>query len=575
MHAEKTNKVSSDPGNIKPKTIEELQKKPFYNTKENIYRVNKLMKLMEILQKPDFDIELDEMKFSKVKKYKDYPLVKLTHEELKKLLSNYDLKEETYINFLGINKIDNDSYSLQLDVFTDKFIRINLKDITFEENCDAIFKMYDKKNEGKISKKDFYDLMMYFSQISLLAFDNSTMDIISNSVFSAIDKSKKGHITKQDLKTFLEKYKDKDLSINPFTKVKAVDAVTKIRDRASTVISPEDEIELERIARKRDRSKINKFWFLNKKMIIFTIIYFCLCFTSGMVNLSLEKGRQYANTKAARFFAGIIFLNFSFILLFMCTTTITFLSSTKLKFFLPLGDTVYYHEVCGCVLGVSAVIHAIIHIAGDFREIAAICATKAAKKYVTVAWLLFSNVTGLTGFLAFITFMMVIIPPLIPYIRNNKYEVFWYIHKLFYVGIGLLVAHANTPDTARWPVLFYLILPSVLWVIELIFRIVRYCMNKTKIKRLKYLQSGVIVLELEKPKNFNYLCGQYASINIPVLAKWEWHPFTFASSPEDDNVYFYIAPAGDWCRDLKKLDPKEAAKAEAKEKSDDKRNKLY
>ena len=561
---DKINNNTGNSGNIVPKSREALLKKEFFEPKDNIYRIKKLNQLVENLQKPDFDIELDEMKITKLQKYKDYALVKLTEEELKKILGNFDIKEPEYLNFLGINKIDNDAYSLQLDIFMDKFIRINLKEITLDENVDIIFKMFDKDKDNSISKKEAYDLLNYFSDIGLLDFYKPTLDAIVNSIFIEINKSNRGTISKQELKAFLEKFKDEDITINPFIRVKTSDAVLKNRGIKAKILSPEEEREMERISRKKERSKLFKFWFLNKKMIIWTVIYIGLCITAGIVNRSLEQGRQYATTKAARFFAGIIFLNLALVILFMCLTTITFLSSTCLKFYLPLGDTLLYHEVCGCVLGVTVIVHALIHVFGDFPEIAAKCAPQKAKAYVTVAWLMFANLTGLTGVIAFFVFGVVITLPLIPKIRNNKWEIFYYLHKLFYVGFVLVILHANTPDTKRWTNLVYFSVPVFLFLIELIFRLVRMHMNKTKVAQINYLPSGVVLLEITKPKHFNYLCGQYAQINIPKLAKYQYHPFTFASSPDDDNVYFYIAPVGDWTKDLKKLDKNERRKEEQK-----------
>jgi len=60
-------------------------------------------------------------------------------------------------------------------------------------------------------------------------------------------------------------------------------------------------------------------------------------------------------------------------------------------------------------------------------------------------------------------------------------------------------------------------------------------------------------MEINKPKKFNFRCGQYAQINIPAISKFQWHPFTIASSPYDDNLYFYVNPAGDWTRELRNL----------------------
>ena len=89
------------------------------------------------------------------------------------------------------------------------------------------------------------------------------------------------------------------------------------------------------------------------------------------------------------------------------------------------------------------------------------------------------------------------------------------------------------------------------FAIELIVRLIRYIKNESKIIRVKYLKSGVIMLEIQKPKKFNFRCGQYAQLNIPAISKWQWHPFTFASSPNDDNLFFFISPAGDWTSQLK------------------------
>ena len=553
-----------DENNVKPKTLEELNQKGFFDDRDNRARVAKLHKLIDHLvndYQKDFDILLDEMKTTKLKKYQTYPLVRLTTDELKKIISNYDFKkEERYINYLGITKVKDDLYTLQLDTFVDKLIKINLKEVPLEENVNVLFNMYDKNLDGKISKDEFNELMEYFSQINLLNYDPGTIQMISDRIFTLIDLNRKGYIVQEDLRVYLEKYKDQEITINPFVKIKTRDPVTKIRPSEqglnNSVLDPEQLKELDRINRKKYRSKLDKYWFLNKKMIIWTGIYVVACIASGVINRQLEGNRIYATTQAARFFAGIIFLNLSFLMLFMCITTITWLATTPIRPYLPLGDTVFYHEVCGCVLGVAVVIHILIHLLGDYREVAAKCIVQPAKAYVTVSWLIFENITGMTGFLAMITFMFVILPAIIKYFREQNFEYFYYMHKAFYLGIILLCMHCNTPDTDRWPILFFLILPSALFIVELIFRVMRYINNKTSVARLKFLKSGVIILEIVKPYKFTYLCGQYINVNIPYLSKWEWHPFTIASSPDDDNVYFYIAPAGDWTKNLKSLEKK-------------------
>jgi len=551
-----------------------LSVKKFFDDMQNKIRVAKLIKLVERLPEPDFDLTLDEMKFTKLKKYKDYPLLKITKPELKQLLGNYDLKEETYIKFLGINKFDKDTYSLQLDIFIDKFIRINLKEITLDENLNIIFAMYDKDKDGIISKKEAHDLLTYFSETSLLGFDKETMDIIITAIYNEIDSSKKGEIDQEDLRRFLLKFQDKDLTINPFIKVKATNSVTKIHGGKS-MITQFEEKEMERIARKTYRSKFSKAWHLNKKMIIWTILYILVNLGLGFTNsLVANPDPETIYIKVARVNAGMIFFNITLAILFMCLTPLTYISSTCCKWYLPLGDTILYHQVCGCMVGCCAVLHVAFHIP-EYTEHAvnyffgkdsceSVNFTDDRQKYLTISGLV---TTGL--------FMFVIILPIIPYIKNKKFEVWWYFHKFFLLATIAMAVHANIPNgdkPYKITTLVYLTLPMFLWIMEVVFRIVRYVKNKTKVTKLKYLQSGVLILEIEKPANFTYICGQYASVNIPKIAFFQWHPFTFASSPDDDKLYFFIAPAGDWTNELKKLctDDKGSKGDKSKEKEKEK-----
>ncbi len=244
------------------KSHADLNRKDFFDQKDNIYRVKKLIKLVSRLNEPDIDIELDDLKFTKLKKYKDYSLVKFTTSELKKLLPNFEIKDDTehhitpYLNFLGIHKLEKDAYSLQLDIFVDKLIRINLREITLEENIDVIFRMFDKDHNNLISKAELIDLMTYFGNINKLGFDHETLRVIADALFKEISKSTSGSINKQQLANYLSHYKDEDITINPFIRIKTNDVVTKIKRNKTLPVDENDERQLERISRKKDRSII-------------------------------------------------------------------------------------------------------------------------------------------------------------------------------------------------------------------------------------------------------------------------------------------------------------------------------
>lgn len=40
-----------------------------------------------------------------------------------------------------------------------------------------------------------------------------------------------------------------------------------------------------------------------------------------------------------------------------------------------------------------------------------------------------------------------------------------------------------------------------------------------------------VMMYFTKPSNFKLVHGQYVYLNVPAVHKWQWHPFTVASSP--------------------------------------------
>ena len=65
-------------------------------------------------------------------------------------------------------------------------------------------------------------------------------------------------------------------------------------------------------------------------------------------------------------------------------------------------------------------------------------------------------------------------------------------------------------------------------------------------------QNNFMFLNLVKPKDYDFKPGQYAFINIPEISKFEWHPFSIASSPNNDFMVFMIQNSGDYTSRLLK-----------------------
>jgi hypothetical protein len=65
------------------------------------------------------------------------------------------------------------------------------------------------------------------------------------------------------------------------------------------------------------------------------------------------------------------------------------------------------------------------------------------------------------------------------------------------------------------------------------------------------LPSKVIHLVVRKPPKFRFKPGDYVFINIPIIAKYEWHPFSISSAPENcDYLWLHVKACGNWTNKL-------------------------
>jgi NADPH oxidase len=56
-------------------------------------------------------------------------------------------------------------------------------------------------------------------------------------------------------------------------------------------------------------------------------------------------------------------------------------------------------------------------------------------------------------------------------------------------------------------------------------------------------------LRIIKP-SFKYTAGQWLFIQVPEISRFQWHPFTITSAPEDPYVSVHIRQVGDWTHAL-------------------------
>lgn len=77
--------------------------------------------------------------------------------------------------------------------------------------------------------------------------------------------------------------------------------------------------------------------------------------------------------------------------------------------------------------------------------------------------------------------------------------------------------------------------------------------RQTVVHELTPLRSGVTRLTIERPAAFRLEAGGYLFINLPDIAKHEWHAFTVSSPPEVSDLTVHVRSLGSWTTALRQL----------------------
>lgn len=225
----------------------------------------------------------------------------------------------------------------------------------------------------------------------------------------------------------------------------------------------------------------------------------------------------------------------------MLRQCITFLRTRGFTAFLPLDHHIYLHKFCGVLISGLSLFHTIMHLF-NFSIMVVNDPVVNAKNYTLNQWLLttepglfglvpgIANPTGIA--LAVILAVMFICSQ--PFVRRGgSFEIFYWTH-LLYIPFWILVL-LHGPNFWKW-----FIVPGFIYLIERILRFVwmRSERGKTYISSGILLPSKVTHLVIKRPLHLCFRPGDYVFVNIPSIAKYEWHPFTLSSAPEQEGQFY-------------------------------------
>lgn len=406
-----------------------------------------------------------------------------------------------------------------------------------------LFKVYDLDGDGLIQHRELQHVMRACMEENGMRFSEEQIDDLTMALFEDADTDSRGAITYEALKNQLEKHGGllENLSISI--------------DR--WLVPPKPKPHNTSVCGKLSALKPYQ---LSIPYMRNNYVYLSFLFIFLAVNFGLFVSRaiQYRKTNCFVIFARACgqCLNFNcmFVLVLMLRHSITFLRTRGFSSFLPLDQHIYFHKLTGVLIYLYSVGHTIAHLL-NFSLIVVNDPVINADNYTLPEWLfttrpgLFGLIDGIanpTGFALIIILTVMFICSQKFVRRGGCFEIFYWTHLLYVPFWILLILHG--PNFWKW-----FIVPGIIYLIERILRLtlMRSERGKTYISSGLLLPSKVTHLVIKRPPQFDYHPGDYVFVNIPTIAKYEWHPFTISSAPEQEGyMWLHIRGVGEWTNRL-------------------------
>ncbi|KAG5311935.1 NOX5 oxidase, partial [Pseudoatta argentina] len=416
-----------------------------------------------------------------------------------------------------------------------------------------LFKVYDIDGDGLIQLRELEHVMRACMEENGMKFSDEQIEDLTIALFEEADQDNRGAITFEGLKKQLEKHEG--LLENLSTSI----------DR--WLVPPQPKLKKKSIL---DTFLSLRPYQLTKPYMKNNYVFIAFISMFMLINMILFVSRlyKYRNHNVYIMFSRACgqCLNFdcTFILVLMLRQCITFLRTHSFNSLVPLDHHIYLHKMTGILIGIFSIVHTLMHLI--------YCGTVIVKdekmnnrNYTMFEWLLtsrpgyFGLIAGSaypTGVILFTILVIMIVCSMSFVRRGGCFEIFYWSHLLYIPFWILMIFHG--PNFWKW-----FVGPGSIYLVEKIRRLgwLRSQRGKTYISSGLLLPSKVTHLVIKRPSNFHFHPGDYVFVKIPVIAKYEWHPFTISSAPEqEDYMWLHIRAVGEWTNSLYSYFEKEQIK---------------
>ncbi|XP_029010740.1 NADPH oxidase 5 isoform X2 [Betta splendens] len=389
-----------------------------------------------------------------------------------------------------------------------------------------LFQVYDVDGSGSIDPDELRTVLKSCLRESAISLPEEKLDDLTLALFESADKDKSGSITFEELKAELETFPE---------------VMENLTISAANWLKPPD---LEQKKRQTPRYLTRSYWHNNSRKLLFLCGYACLnmlLFVVAMLRHRLGGGWFMV----AKGCGQCLNFNCTFIMVLMLRRCLTWLRATWVVRVLPLDQNILLHQTVGYAVLAFTLGHTAAHVCNFVR-------LSESSKFTVWEFLLTTRpgigwvkgTASLTGVVLQLLICLMVFCSSTFVRRSGHFEVFYWSH-LAYVWVwALLIVHCA--NFWKW-----FVIPGLVFVLEKIVGVAVSRMGGLYIVEVDLLPSKVTHLVIKRPQFFHFKPGDYVYINIPAIAKYEWHPFTISSAPEQpDTLWLHIRSMGQWTNRL-------------------------
>ncbi len=450
------------------------------------------------------------------------------HVTLKDFLDNFYFKEKFLAERLFCYMDKDSSGTLSLHEFINGLeVVVNGSQ---EEKMEFLFKVFDVDGDGYIDNDELRIMLKCCLEDSPSLDTNETIDDLTAILFKRVDVDSSGQISLNELKKGFKEYESifKTLTIN-----------------TSVWIKPKF------IEQKEKGSLYHKIadLFINQRATVYFWTVYLIINLLCMITAFWNYRTKSPFIICARIFGNSLNFNCSLILVLVLRKHFTWLRMKGASNFIPLDHFIDIHKKIGMIILYETLIHTIAHLIYLYL----VCAEENVDGLYWTALFTAQKTpvsSGLgypTGVIELVLLVIIIFFASSFIRRKGFFQVFYWFHMLTIPWLFIMMLHG--PRFWVW-----LLLPAFCFAIEKILKYRKVRSNKfgdTIISEAIVLPSKVTHLVIRRPPKFRFKPGDYVFINIPTIAKYEWHPFSISSAPEkSDFLWLHIRAVGNWTKKL-------------------------